>query len=68
LCLDKLNQSSKEKFLGINQSMQSLAQIIPPLVVAIFGKNLTTFPFVFGGAMIVLGWLIFVFIFNKKKI
>jgi DHA1 family tetracycline resistance protein-like MFS transporter len=56
------------EILGINQSMQSLAQIIPPLVVAIFGKNLTTFPFVFGGSMIVLGWLIFVFIFNKKKI
>jgi len=56
------------EILGINQSMQSLAQVIPPLVVAIFGKNLTTFPFVFGGAMIVLGWMIFVFIFNKKKI
>lgn len=55
------------EILGINQSMQSLAQIIPPLVVAIFGKNLTTFPFVFGGSMIVLGWMIFVFIFNKKK-
>jgi DHA1 family tetracycline resistance protein-like MFS transporter len=56
------------EILGINQSMQSLAQIIPPLVVAIFGKSLTTFPFVFGGSMIVLGWMIFVFIFNKKKI
>lgn len=54
------------EILGINQSMQSLAQIIPPLVVAIFGKNLTTFPFVFGGSMIVLGWLIFVLVFNKK--
>lgn len=55
------------EILGINQSMQSLAQIIPPLVVAIFGKNLTTFPFVFGGSMIVLGWLIFVLVFNKKS-
>jgi DHA1 family tetracycline resistance protein-like MFS transporter len=51
------------EILGINQSMQSLAQVIPPLVVAIFGKNLTTFPFVFGGAMIVLGWMIFIFLF-----
>lgn len=55
------------EILGINQSMQSLAQIIPPLVVAVFGKNLTTFPFVFGGSMIVLAWIIFVFIFNKNS-
>jgi DHA1 family tetracycline resistance protein-like MFS transporter len=55
------------EILGINQSMQSLAQIIPPLVVAIFGKNLATFPFAFGGSMIILGWLIFVLVFNKKS-
>ena len=55
------------EILGINQSMQSLAQIIPPLVVAIFGKNLTTFPFIFGGSMIILGWMIFVFAFKKTQ-
>ncbi|MBL7789495.1 MAG: MFS transporter [Chitinophagales bacterium] len=53
------------EILGINQSMQSLAQIIPPMVVAIFGKNLTTFPFVFGGCMVVMAWVIFVLVFKK---
>ncbi|MCE2962347.1 MAG: MFS transporter [Chitinophagales bacterium] len=54
------------EILGINQSMQSLAQTIPPLVVAVFGKNLTTFPFVFGGSMVVIGWMIFVLLFKRN--
>lgn len=54
------------EILGINQSMQSLAQMIPPLIVAIFGKNLLLFPFVFGGSMTVLAWIIFILRFKKK--
>lgn len=61
------NPSQQGEILGINQSMQSLAQIIPPLVVALFGKNLTTFPFLFGGCLILLAWLIFIMGFRRKS-
>lgn len=54
------------EILGINQSMQSLGQVVPPLVVAVFGENLLSFPFVFGGSLIVLAWGLFVFIFDRK--
>jgi MFS transporter, DHA1 family, tetracycline resistance protein len=54
------------EILGINQSMQSLAQIIPPLIVAVFGKNLLTFPFIFGGSLIILAWGLFVGVYKRK--
>lgn len=55
------------EMMGINQSMQSLGQIIPLFIVAFYGQNLTTFPFVIGGCMVILAWIIFVFVFNRKK-
>ena len=48
--------------LGINQSMQSLAQFIPPILVGFFGENLNVFPFLIGGLSIVLAWVILVFL------
>lgn len=54
------------EILGINQSMQSVAQFIPPIIVGFFGESLATFPFIFGGGVIVLAWFIFKFIFSKK--
>lgn len=52
------------EIIGINQSMQSLAQFIPPIVVALFGENIVTFPFLFGGMLIIFAWFIFRFFYK----
>jgi len=60
------SQADQGETMGINQSMQSLAQFAPPIFVGFFGENLNNFPFIFGGLSIVLGWFVFAFLFNKK--
>lgn len=54
------------EIMGINQSMQSVGQFIPPMIVAIFGEKLVSFPIILGGGFVVLAWAIFVFLYNKK--
>jgi DHA1 family tetracycline resistance protein-like MFS transporter len=60
------NPEQQGEIMGINQSMQSVGQFIPPIIVAIFGENATSFPIILGGILIVLAWTIFVFFYNKK--
>jgi DHA1 family tetracycline resistance protein-like MFS transporter len=54
------------EILGINQSMMSLAQFIPTLVIGLFGENLHTIPFVSGASSVFVGYLIYRLIFLPK--
>jgi hypothetical protein len=60
--VEKNSLGQQGETLGINQSMQSLAQFIPPILVGFFGENLNVFPFLIGGLSIVLAWVILVFL------
>ena len=56
------------EIMGINQSMQSVGQFIPPLIVAIFGENLTSFPIIIAGIFIVIAWMVFILFYHNKPV
>jgi DHA1 family tetracycline resistance protein-like MFS transporter len=61
--------SQQGEILGVNQSMQSLAQFIPPMVIGVLGgeKGAHHLPFVFGGGVITLAWLLFILLYKKNN-
>jgi len=61
------SHKNQGEILGINQSMQALAQAAPPIIsgfVVVFSPNLPTL--IAAGATF-LGWFIFVFFYKKRK-
>jgi DHA1 family tetracycline resistance protein-like MFS transporter len=61
-------QAGKERqgeVMGINQSMLSLGQIIPPLVGGYLNALSVGLPVLFGGITLFLAWVVFVFIFRR---
>ena len=62
-------QAGKEQqgqILGINQSMQSLGQIVPPLIAAYLNTVDNRLPIAAAALFILMGWLVFVFVFKKR--
>jgi DHA1 family tetracycline resistance protein-like MFS transporter len=51
--------------LGINQSMLSIGQIIPPLIAGYLNTLSIRLPLMAAAAFIFSGWLVFVFMFRK---
>lgn len=51
--------------LGINQSMLSLGQIVPPLIAGYLNTISASLPILVAGLVVLLGWLVFVFVFRK---
>lgn len=51
--------------LGINQSMLSLGQIIPPLVGGYLNTLSGDFPILVGSILLFFAWVVFVFIFKR---
>lgn len=63
------NQAGPERqgeVLGINQSMLSLGQILPPIAGGYLNAYSVGLPILFGGGTILIAWLVFVFIFRKN--
>ncbi|MBI2660850.1 MFS transporter [Candidatus Woesearchaeota archaeon] len=61
------DKSSQGEILGINQSMQSLAQAMTPIIsgfVVIFHMNL---PIIISSILTLIGGIVFVMFFGKKK-
>ncbi len=52
--------------LGINQSMLSMGQIIPPLLAGYLNTISGSLPILMGSIVIVAGWLVYVLIFRKQ--
>ncbi len=64
------NLSSKEsqgEILGINQSIQSLAQAIPPIIAGFIVTLNRSLPIIVSGIMILFAWGIFMLFFKAEK-
>lgn len=64
------NLTDREKqgeILGINQSIQSVAQAIPPIIAGFITSVNINLPTVFAAAATLAAWLMFRFVFLKKK-
>lgn len=55
------------EILGINQSMQSLGQMLPPLIAGFINAIDVRLPMAVASVLILAGWLVFVTLFHKKK-
>ena len=55
------------EILGINQSMNSIGQSIPPLIAGYLNTLNGSFPLMAGAIFIFVGWLVFVLLFRKKQ-
>ncbi len=53
--------------LGINQSMLSMGQIIPPLIGGYLNTINGSLPLMAASSFILMGWAVFVFIFRKRQ-
>lgn len=60
------NSDEQGEILGINQSMQALGQIIPPLIIGFYGDYLVSLPFVLAGLLIFVAWLIYLLFYFRK--
>ncbi|MFQ5447809.1 MAG: MFS transporter, partial [Saprospiraceae bacterium] len=54
------------EILGINQSMLSLGQMVPPLLAGYLNTISGSLPMAAASVFIFAGWLVYVFVFRKK--
>lgn len=64
---DLSDEDSQGEIMGINQSMQAIAQGIPPIIAGIIVAFNINYPIIAASLLTVLGWLVFVLFFGKKK-
>jgi MFS transporter, DHA1 family, tetracycline resistance protein len=60
LVLELTDQSNQGKILGINQSVQSLAQGLPPLLAGLAAALNLNLPIIFSGGLFLLAFIIFI--------
>src|SRR3989338_7662155 len=60
-------KESQGEILGINQSIQSVAMALPPLVAGFMVAIDIRLPMIASGAFIFIAWLVFVLFFGKAK-
>ena len=61
------DEKSQGEILGINQSIQSLAQALPPILAGFAATISVNLPILIAGAMSILAWLTFVLFFEERK-
>ncbi|MFA6077475.1 MAG: MFS transporter [Candidatus Paceibacterota bacterium] len=61
------DKESQGEILGINQSIQSLAQALPPILAGFAATISINLPILIAGAMSILAWLTFVLFFEERK-
>lgn len=61
------DEESQGEILGINQSIQSFAQAIPPILAGFAASISINLPILIAGAMSIIAWLTFVLFFEEKK-
>ena len=59
--------SHQGEILGINQSMNSIGQCIPPLLAGYLNTISGSLPILTGAFFILIGWLVYVFLFRPRE-
>ncbi|MBB6713967.1 MFS transporter [Clostridium gasigenes] len=60
--------STQGEILGVNQSVQSLAQAIPPIIAGFVTSIDLRLPIILGSVSILIGWLIFKALYKEKPL
>ena len=63
---EQANPSQQGEILGINQSMQSLGQAIPPIIAGYLSAINNQFPMIAAAVMIFLAWVLYMIMFGRK--
>lgn len=61
-------ENSQGEIMGINQSLQSIAQTIPPIIDGVIIAMNIHLPMIAAASCTFLAWFIFVFLFNKSSV
>lgn len=64
---EQANADQQGEILGINQSMQSLGQAIPPIIAGYLNAIDNRLPMVAAAGLIFLSWLIYMLLFGGRK-
>ncbi len=67
LVSNKAGKESQGEIFGINQSIQSMALFLPPIISGFIGAIHYTLPVIAGAFFIFCGWVCFLFFFRQKK-
>lgn len=62
-----VSQREQGEIMGIQQSMMSLAQVIPPLIAGISIAFDTGLPIVFASASVFLAWIVYTFLWSDRR-
>ena len=62
------DRSSQGEILGINQSIVSLAQALPPILAAFLTTININLPTLFAAGSTLGAWIVFVFVFKRSKV
>jgi DHA1 family tetracycline resistance protein-like MFS transporter len=60
-------KESQGEILGINQSIQSLAMAVPPIIAGIISGIFIGLPLIVAGISIAAAWIVFITMYSKKK-
>jgi MFS transporter, DHA1 family, tetracycline resistance protein len=60
------DKTQQGEIMGINQSMTSVGQAIPPIIAGYLASQNVSFPMLAASFFIILGWLVFVVFFKPK--
>lgn len=64
---EQASPAQQGEILGINQSMQSLGQAVPPLIAGYINTISSYLPIFTASLLIFLGWLVYVLVFKRQK-
>jgi len=61
------SRDSQGEIMGINQSIQSLAQTIPPIIAGLISSISFSLPIIVASIITIIAWLIFMIFYGRKK-
>jgi DHA1 family tetracycline resistance protein-like MFS transporter len=64
---EQANADQQGEILGINQSMQSLGQAIPPIIAGYLNAINNRLPIIAAAVIIFLSWVIYMVLFGRKS-
>ena len=64
---EQASPQQQGEILGINQSMQSLGQAVPPLIAGYINTISSSLPILTASLIIFCGWLVYIFVFKRQQ-